>query len=192
MNPKVNWFFDKDTKWKKEYALLREVLLESELTEELKWGKPCYTLQGKNVVLIHGFKDYCALLFHKGVLMKDPNKLLIQQTENVQTARQLRFTNLNQIREQKEVIEDYIQEAIEVEQSGKKIKLKKTEDYEVPEEFQSRLDNDPDLKRAFYALTPGRQRGYLYYFSQAKRSQTRKNRVDKYIPQILDGKGKDD
>lgn len=192
MNPKVNWFFDKDSPWKKEYAFLREILLDSELNETLKWGKPCYTIHGKNVVLIHGFKDYCALLFHKGVLMNDPDKLLIQQTENVQSARQLRFTGLDQIREQEEVIKDYIQEAIEVERLGKKVKLKKTKDYEVLEEFQVELDNDPDLERAFYALTPGRQRGYLYYFSQAKRFQTRKNRVKKYIPQILDGKGKED
>lgn len=192
MNPKVDWFFDKDTKWKKEYAELRTIILDCGLTEELKWGVPCYTFRSKNVVLIHGFKDYCAVLFHKGVLLKNTENLLIQQTENVQAARQLRFADLKQITEQEEIIQDYVEEAIEVEKSGQKIALKKTEDFEVPEEFQVKIDKDPDLKRAFYTLTPGRQRAYLFYFSQAKRSQTRKDRVEKFIPKILDGKGKDD
>lgn len=192
MNPKVNWFFDKDTKWKKEYAHLRNLVLDSGLTEELKWGVPCYTYRSKNVVLIHGFKNYCALLFHKGVLLKDYGEKLIQQTENVQAARQLRFENLNEIEAQHQLITDYIGEAIEVEKSGKKVPMKKTKDFDIPAEFQEKIDQDLDLKRAFQALTPGRQRAYLYYFSQAKRAQTRAARVEKFIPKILDGKGKDD
>lgn len=191
-NPKLNWFFDKDTKWKEEYACLRNIVLDCRLTEELKWGVPCYTFRGKNVVLIHGFKNYCALLFHKGVLLKDESKVLIQQTENVQSARQLRFSNLDKIRAQKDLIKNYIQEAIEVEKSGKKVQLKKTKEYSIPEEFQHELDTNSELEHAFQSLTPGRQRGYLFYFSQAKRSSTRKSRVEKFIPKILEGKGKDD
>lgn len=192
MNPKVDWFFRKDTKWKEEYAELRRIVLECGLTEELKWGVPCYTFRSKNVVLIHGFKQYCALLFHKGVLLEDPDGLLIQQTEHVQSARQLRFAHLAEIKEQDDRIKDYIEEAIAVEKSGKEVKLKETKDFTVPIEFQVKLDSDADLKRAFYALTPGRQRAYLFYFAQAKQSKTRESRVEKFIPKILDGEGKDD
>ncbi|MFP9113113.1 YdeI/OmpD-associated family protein [Flavobacterium sp. RHBU_3] len=193
MNPKVDLFLEKATKWKEEMVLLRTIVLNnSQLTEDYKWMHPCYTLNGKNVVLIHEFKEYCALLFHKGALMKDPEGVLVQITENVQAARQLRFTNVGRIKELKNVIKDYINEAIEIEKSGKKVALKETADFEVPEEFQSKLDADADLKRAFAALTPGRQRAYLFYFSQAKQSKTRESRIEKYIPKILDGKGMDD
>lgn len=193
MNPKVDLFLEKANKWKEEMVLLRNIALSNnELTEDYKWLHPCYTLNGKNIVLIHQFKEYCALLFHKGALMSDPDTLLIQQTENVQAARQLRFTSVEQIKELESVIKDYINEAIKIEKSGKKVALKETADFEVPEEFQTKLDADADLKRAFAALTPGRQRAYLFYFSQAKQSKTRESRVEKYIPKILDGKGMDD
>lgn len=193
MNPKVDLFLEKATKWKEEMVLLRNIALSNnELTEDYKWLHPCYTLNGKNIVLIHQFKEYCALLFHKGVLMSDPDRLLIQQTENVQSARQLRFTSVEQIKELESVIKDYINEAIEIEKSGKKVALKETADFDVPEEFQTKLDTDADLKRAFNALTPGRQRAYLFFFSKAKQSKTREHRIEKYIPKILDGKGMDD
>lgn len=193
MNPKVDQFLDKATKWKEEMTLLREIVLTSNrLVEDYKWMHPCYTLSGKNVVLIHEFKDYCALLFHKGVLLKDPNGILIQQTENVQSARQLRFTNLAEIKELEPIIAAYLDEAIAIEASGAKVVLKETTDYAVPEEFQQRLDEDPILKNAFEALTPGRQRAYLFYFSQAKQSKTRIVRIEKYLPNILRGKGIDD
>lgn len=193
MNLKVDLFLEKATKWKEEMVLLRTIALSNnELTEDYKWLHPCYTLNGKNIVLIHQFKEYCALLFHKGALMSDPDTLLIQQTENVQAARQLRFTSVKQIKELESVIKDYINEAIEIEKSGKKIVLKETADFDVPEEFQTKLNADADLKRAFNALTPGRQRAYLFFFSQAKQSKTREQRIEKYIPKILDGKGMDD
>ncbi|MFY7729084.1 MAG: YdeI/OmpD-associated family protein [Flavobacterium sp.] len=193
MNPKVDLFLEKATKWKEEMVLLRTIALSTnELTEDYKWLHPCYTVNGKNVVLIHEFKEYCALLFHKGALMKDPDTLLIQQTENVQAARQLRFTSVEQIKELEPVIKDYINEAIEIEKSGKKVALKETADFDVPEEFQTKLDADADLKTAFNALTPGRQRAYLFFFSKAKQSKTREQRIEKYIPKILDGKGMDD
>lgn len=193
MNSKVNLFLEKANKWKEEMVLLRNIALSNnELIEDYKWLHPCYTLNGKNVVLIHQFKEYCALLFHKGALMSDPDTLLIQQTENVQAARQLRFTSVEQIKELESVIKDYINEAIEIEKSGKKVALKETADFEIPEEFQTKLNADADLKRAFNALTPGRQRAYLFYFSQAKQSKTREQRIEKYIPKILDGKGMDD
>lgn len=193
MNPKVDLFLEKANKWKEEMVLLRNIALSNnELTEDYKWLHPCYTVNGKNVVLIHQFKEYCALLFHKGALMSDPDTLLIQQTENVQAARQLRFTSVEQIKELESVIKDYINEAIEIEESGKRVALKKTADFEIPEEFQTKLNADADLKRAFNALTPGRQRAYLFYFSQAKQSKTREQRIEKYIPKILDGKGMDD
>ncbi|HJP63286.1 MAG TPA: YdeI/OmpD-associated family protein, partial [Mucilaginibacter sp.] len=158
----------------------------------LKWGQPCYTLQGSNIVLIHGFKEYCALLFFKGALMNDPDGILIQQTENVQGPRQVRFTNLLKIVELETVLKVYIENAIDVEKAGLKVELKKTADFKVPDEFQYKLDHIPALKAAFEALTPGRQRGYLFHFSQPKRSETRQARVEKYIPQILSGKGLDD
>jgi len=192
MNPKVDWFFNKDTQWQEEYVKLRMICLDCGLAEELKWGQPCYTFQKKNIVLIHGFNEYCALLFFKGALLNDPNSILIQQTENVQVPRQVRFINAMEIGELAATIKAYIHEAIEVEKAGLKVELKKTSEYKVPEEFQYKLDHIPALKDAFEALTPGRQRGYLYYFSQPKLAKTREARVEKYIPKILAGKGWDD
>lgn len=193
MKSKVDQFLEKAVQWKEEMTLLREIVLHNkDLHEDFKWMHPCYTFNGKNVVLIHGFKDYCALLFHKGSLLKDPKRILIQQTENVQSARQIRFSDIHQIKKLRPIINDYIKEAIDVERAGKKVAFKKTSDYPVPEEFQKRLDNNHDLKKAFDALTPGRQRTYLFYFSQAKQSTTRESRIDKYISKILQGKGMDD
>ena len=191
-NPKVDWFFKKDTKWKDEYERLRMIALNCGLTEELKWGCPCYTLDGQNVVLIHGFKDYCAYLFHKGALLKDPKSLLIQQTENVQSARQIRFTHVDQIADVENVLKSYIKEAMKLEKAGVKVPMKKTSEFKMPVEFKNVLDATPALKKAFAALTPGRQRGYLLYFSSAKQSKTREARVEKYIPRILKGKGLED
>lgn len=191
-NPKVDFFFEKDSKWQKEYAQMREIVLDCALTEELKWGQPCYTFQKKNIVLIHGFKEYCAYLFFKGALLKDDGHILIQQTEHVQSARQVRFTNVKDIVKLEKTLKAYIYESIEVERAGLKVKLKKTSEYTIPEEFQKKLDKNKALKIAFNALTPGRQRGYLYYFSQAKQSKTRESRIEKYIPQILKGKGLSD
>ncbi|QEC65706.1 hypothetical protein FRZ54_17590 [Mucilaginibacter ginsenosidivorans] len=192
MNQKVDWFFNKASQWQQAYEKLRMIILDCELTEELKWGQPCYTLGKSNIVLIHGFKEYCALLFFKGALMNDPDVILIQQTENVQGPRQVRFTSLLEIVEQEDVLKAYIFEAIRIEKAGLKVELKKTSDFAVPDEFKYKLDHIPALKAAFEALTPGRQRGYLFYFSQPKRSETRQARVEKYIPQILSGKGLDD
>jgi uncharacterized protein YdeI (YjbR/CyaY-like superfamily) len=192
MNPKVDFFFSKAKQWQEEYEKLRMIALDCGLSEELKWGCPCYTLNNQNIVLIHGFKEYCAFLFFKGALLNDPNGILIQQTEHVQSARQIRFTNVLEIVEMGPILKAYIYEAIEVEKSGLKVALKKTADFTVPEEFQSKLDHIPALRAAFDALTPGRQRGYLFYFSQPKQSKTRQARVEKYIPQILSGKGLDD
>jgi uncharacterized protein YdeI (YjbR/CyaY-like superfamily) len=192
MNPEVDWFFDKASKWQQEYAKLRTICIDCGLTEELKWGQPCYTFKKSNIVLIHGFKEYCALLVFKGALLNDANGILIQQTENVQAARQIRFTNMLEIVELELVLKAYIEEAIEVEKSGLKVELKKTSDFAVPAEFQSKLDHIPALKTAFEALTPGRQRGYLFHFSQPKQSKTRDARVEKYISKILAGKGWDD
>jgi uncharacterized protein YdeI (YjbR/CyaY-like superfamily) len=192
MNPKVDFFFNKAEKWQKEYEKLRIIVLECGLTEELKWGVPCYTFQQNNIVLIHGFKEYCALLFHKGVLLNDTHNILIQQTENVQSARQLRFSNLEEIDTLESTIKSYIFEAIEVEKAGLQVKLKKTTEFHVPKEFQTRLDEKADLKAAFKALTPGRQRGYLLHFSQPKQSKTRVSRVDKCMERILLGKGLND
>ena len=191
-NPKVEFFFNESGKWQEEYAKLRDIVLSCGLDEELKWGCPCYTQESRNIVLIHGFKEYCALLFFKGALLKDPEHILIQQTKNVQSARQVRFTNSKEIAKLKTVLKSYINAAIEVEKSGKKVALKKTTDYTVPEEFQQKLDEMPALKTAFKALTPGRQRAYLFYFSQPKQSATRTSRVEKYLKQILNGKGLDD
>lgn len=191
-NPKVEWFFKKDTKWQEEYSQLRTIILDSGLTEELKWGCPCYTLEGSNVVLIHGFKDYCALLFHKGVLLKDPRKILIQQTENVQSARQIRFKHIDQIVDMEPTLKSYIKNAIKVEKEGLKVKLKEVAEFKMPAEFKKVLDSTPALKKAFHALTPGRQRGYLLYFSSAKLAKSRQQRIKKYTPKILKGKGLDD
>jgi uncharacterized protein YdeI (YjbR/CyaY-like superfamily) len=192
MNPKVDWFFDKATKWEKEYKKLRTILLDCGLTEELKWGCPCYSFDKRNIVLIHGFKEYCALLFFKGALLNDANGILIQQTKNVQSARQARFTNLQEIVRMEPVLKTYIYEAIEVERAGLKVKLKKTSDFKIPGEFQKKLDKSAALKKAFDALTPGRQRAYIFYFSQPKQSTTRESRIEKYSKQILNGKGLDD
>lgn len=192
METSIEAFFDKNSTWKEEYNFLRNIPLECGLTEELKWGKPCYTYKGANVVLIHGFKEYCALLFHKGVLLQDSNGLLIQQTENVQAARQIRFTDLDEIISQRAIIKAYIQEAIEVEKAGVKVEMKKTSEYNVPDEFQDLLENNPEVKAAFEALTPGRQRGYLLHFSQPKQSKTRESRIEKCLPAIMNGKGLND
>ena len=192
MNPKVDWFFSKDTKWEKEYEKLRVIILDCGLTEELKWGCPCYTLGESNIVLIHGFKEYCALLFFKGALLNDPNGMLIQQTKNVQSARQIRFTNVREIVKMERILKAYIYEAIEVERAGLKVKFKKTSEYKIPEEFQKKLNKNPALKPAFDSLTPGRQRAYIFYFSQPKQSKTRESRVEKYTKQILNGKGLND
>ncbi len=192
MNPKVDFFFNKAKQWQEEYEKLRLIALDCGLTEELKWGCPCYTLNKQNIVLIHGFKEYCAFLFFKGALLSDEHGILIQQTENVQSARQARFTSLREIIDLEPVLKAYIFEAIEVEKAGLKVTLKKTEEFKVAEEFQSKLNAIPALQTAFDALTPGRQKGYLLYFSQAKQSKTREERVEKYIPQILNGKGLDD
>ena len=192
MNARVDEFFKKAKEWRKEFDQLRKVCLDCGLTEELKWGKPCYTYQESNIVLIHGFKEYCALLFFKGALLKDPNGILIQQTENVQAARQIRFTNVQQIVEMQSVLKIYIKEAIEVEKAGLEVSYKKTSEFAIPEEFQNRLDDSRALKNAFNALTPGRQRGYVLYFSAAKQSKTREARVEKCLAQILEGKGLND
>ncbi|MFC7786917.1 YdeI family protein [Rossellomorea sp. GCM10028870] len=192
-NRKVDGFIKKTKTWKEEFERLRSILLGfEELDEEIKWMHPCYTLEGKNIVLMHGFKDYCALLFHKGALLKDPDGILIQQTENVQAARQIRFTNVQEIIEMKPILKAYIQEAIEVEKAGLQVELKKTEEYTIPEELQTKFDEVPALKTAFEELTPGRQRAYILYFSKAKQSKTRESRIEKYMEHILDGKGLND
>ena len=192
MNPKADFYFAKSEKWEKEMEQMRTIALSCGLTEELKWGCPCYTENGSNVVLIHEFKEYCAYLFFKGALLVDPEGILVQQTENVQAARQIRFTSLSEVKKLAPVVKRYIYEAIEVERAGVKVPLKKTEDFKVPEEFQKKLDKQPALRKAFEALTPGRQRAYLFYFSAPKLSKTRESRVEKYVPQILSGKGLDD
>jgi len=192
MNPKVDFYFIKAKKWQEEIEKLRTIALGCGLDEELKWGCPCYTYKKNNIVLIHVFKEYCALLFFKGALLKDPKGILVQQTENVQAARQLRFTGLQEIAKMERSIKAYIHEAIEVEKAGLKVPLKKTKEFDMPEEFEKALSEMPELKKAFKALTPGRQRGYLLYFSSAKQSKTREARIEKHIPQILGGKRLDD
>lgn len=190
-NPNVDWFFKKE-KWHDEFNKLRTIILDTTLTEELKWGCPCYTFENNNVVLIHAFKNYCALLFIKGVLLQDAERILIQQTKDVQAARQIRFTSVEQIVEMKDTIKAYVYEAIEVEKAGLKVPMKKTTEFEMPDEFKIKLNKISALKKSFYSLTPGRQRGYLLYFSAAKQSKTREARVEKYLKQILSGKGLDD
>jgi uncharacterized protein YdeI (YjbR/CyaY-like superfamily) len=190
MNPKVDGFLRKAKKWRQEFEKLRMVCLDCGLTEELKWGKPCYSYQEKNIVLIHGFKEYCALLFMKGALLKDPKGILIRQTENVQAARQIRFINVREIVEMEPILKAYIKEAKE--KAGLEVEYKKTSEFVMPEEVQKRLDRSPALKQAFDALTPGRQRGYLLYFSAAKQSKTRESRIEKCVQQILNGKGLND
>jgi uncharacterized protein YdeI (YjbR/CyaY-like superfamily) len=192
MNPKVDFYFSKAKNWQKELEQLRRIVLDCGLNEELKWGVPCYTFEKANIVLIHTFKEYCALLFFKGALLNDANGILIQQTENVQAARQIRFTTVREIVEMKTTLKAYIFEAIEVEKAGLKVSLKKTTEFKIPEEFKNKLDKTPALKTSFSALTPGRQRAYILYFSAPKQSKTRESRVEKCIRQILDGKGLDD
>jgi uncharacterized protein YdeI (YjbR/CyaY-like superfamily) len=192
VNPKVDFYFNKAKKWREEFEKLRNVILDCGLTEELKWGCPCYTFEKRNIVLIHGFKEYCAMLFFKGALLNDAKGILIQQTKNVQAARQIRFTNVREIVKLKPVLKDYIHEAIEVERAGLKVPFKKAKEFDIPEEFQNELNKNPALRKAFNALTPGRQRAYLLYFSQPKQSKTRESRVEKYTPQILNGKGLND
>jgi uncharacterized protein YdeI (YjbR/CyaY-like superfamily) len=192
MNPKVDFFFSKAKQWQDEYEKLRTIILDCGLTEELKWGVPCYTNEGSNIVLIHGFKEYCAVLFFKGALLKDPKAVLMQQTENVQAARQVRFTDVTEIIKLAATLKAYIKEAIKIESAGLKVELKKTTEFKMPKEFKNVLDENQKLKVAFEALTPGRQRGYLLYFSSAKQAKTREARIEKYIQPILKGKGLDD
>jgi len=192
MNPKVNEFLNKAKKWKEEYETLRKIVLDCELTEDFKWMNPCYTFEKKNIVLIHGFKEYCALLFPKGSLLQDSHGILIQQTENVQGARQIRFTNVQEIVEKEAILKAYIDEAIEVEKAGLKVKAKKPEELIIPDELQHKFDEIPALKDAFTTLTPGRQRAYILHFSAAKQSKTRESRIEKCIPNILNGKGLND
>jgi uncharacterized protein YdeI (YjbR/CyaY-like superfamily) len=192
MNPKADFYFSKATKWHEELVQLRMIILDCGLTEELKWGVPCYTFEKRNIVLIHVFKEYCALLFFKGALLNDGKGILIQQTENVQAARQVRFTNVREIIKMKSILKAYIYEAIEVEKAGLKVKLKKTKEFAIPGEFQKKLNEVPALKTAFYALTPGRQRGYLLHFSAPKLSKTRESRIEKSMKRILNGKGLND
>jgi uncharacterized protein YdeI (YjbR/CyaY-like superfamily) len=192
MNPKVDFYFDKAKKFQEEIEKLREIVLGCGLEEELKWGVPCYAFEDKNIVLIHMFKEYCALLFFKGSLLKDTKGILVQQTANVQAGRQIRFSNISEILKLRTTVKAYIHEAIEVEKAGLKVEMKKTAEFSVPQEFQNELDENPVLKKAFKALTPGRQRGYMLYFSAAKQSKTRVARVKKYVNQILNGKGLDD
>jgi uncharacterized protein YdeI (YjbR/CyaY-like superfamily) len=191
-NPKVDAFLHRAKQWREEFEKLRMIVLECGLTEEMKWGHPCYTFEKSNVVLIHGFKEYCALLFFKGALLKDAKGILVQQTENVQAARQIRFSNVREIVKMKPILKAYIREATKVEKAGLEVSYKKTSEFKMPEEFQNRLNEMPALETAFKALTPGRQRGYLLYFSAPKQSKTRQARVEKCMPQILNGRGLND
>ncbi|MGB7393139.1 MAG: YdeI/OmpD-associated family protein [Pricia sp.] len=192
MKKSIEAFFEESKKWKNEYDYLRKLILDTGLEEDFKWGKPCYIYKESNIVLIHGFKDYCALLFHKGVLLKDEKDILVQQTKNVQAARQLRFKNLDEIKAKEKMIKNYVHEAIEVEKAGLEVQMKKTSEFEMPEELEAAFKENSDLKKAFKNLTPGRQRGYLLHFSGAKQSKTRTRRIEKYTPKILDGKGLND
>ena len=192
MNPKADFFFVKAKQWKEEYEHLRQIALECGLTEEVKWGCPCYVDEDRNVVLIHGFKEYCAFLFFKGALMKDPKKILIQQTKNVQAARQIRLTSVEEILKKKAVLQSYIREAMKIEKAGLKVEMKTTQEFEMPEEFRAVLKKNAAVKKAFGALTPGRQRAYLLYFGSAKQSATRMARIEKAVPDILKGRGLND
>jgi uncharacterized protein YdeI (YjbR/CyaY-like superfamily) len=191
-NSKVDWYFTKNKQWQEEIVHMRVIALDCGLNEELKWGCPCYTLDGNNIVLIHVFKEYCAYLFFKGALLKDPKGILVQQTKNVQAARQIRFTNAKEIVKLKPALKTYIKEAVKIEKAGLKVEFRKTGEFSMPEEFRTQLEENTKLKAAFYALTPGRQRGYLLYFSSAKQAATRKSRIKKYTPRILKGKGLND
>jgi uncharacterized protein YdeI (YjbR/CyaY-like superfamily) len=192
MSPKVDSFLARQKHWRAELEKLRQIILSTGLDEDLKWGQPCYSLDGKNVVLMHGFKDYCAVLFHKGSLLKDPRHVLIQQTKNVQAARQIRFTSLAEVKKLAPVVKAYVKQAIENEKKGLRVPLKKTEELEMPDELRRRLADDQALKDAFGSLTPGRQRGYILYFGGAKQAATREARIEKYAPKILEGMGLDD
>lgn len=192
INPKVNWYFEKAEKWRDEITLLRQILLGCELVEELKWGCPCYARDGNNIVLIHTFKEYCAVLFFKGALLEDPRGLLVQQTRNVQSARQMRFTSVRDLAGREAALKAFVRQAIKIEQAGLKVEMKKTADFDMPAEFQARLAESAPLREAFAALTPGRQRAYLLFFSSAKRADTRMARIDKCAPKILEGLGLND
>lgn len=192
MKKNIESFFEDAGKWQQEYKLLRKIILDCGLEEEFKWGKPCYTFEDSNILLIHGFKEYCALLFHKGALLKDIEDVLVQQTKNVQSARQIRFTTVGEIKKLKDEVKAYVFEAVEIEKAGLEVKMKKTSDFEMPDEFKKALNDNPDLKEAFEDLTPGRQRGYLLYFSDGMQSKTRKRRVEKHTQKILKGKGLND
>lgn len=192
MNVKVDRYLNTLEKWKDELAKLRKIILDCRLTEEFKWMHPCYTYKGKNIVLIHEFRDYCAILFYKGVLLKDSKKVLVQQTKNIQSARQIRFTSLSAIEELEITIKEYIKEAIKVEESGLKVKKKKTSDFETPKELERKFEENPEFKKAFKSLTEGRKRGYLLYFAKPKQSKTRTSRIEKSTSRILDGKGLND
>jgi len=192
MNPEVDKYIRKEKKWRKEFEKLRKISLNCGLTEEFKWAKPCYTFQRNNIVIIQGFKEYCALMFFKGVLLKDKDGILAKPGEHTQAQRQIRFTGIREIDGMENILKAYIFEAIEVEKAGLKVKLKKTSEFNIPEEFQNKLDELPELKTAFHALTPGRQRAYLLYFSTSKQSKTRVSRIEKYMQHILDGKGLND
>lgn len=189
MNPKVDFFFEKPSQWLDAFRALRQIALSTGLSEELKWGKPCYTHNSSNIFLMHGFKEYCALLFHKGVLLKDTEGILVQQTKNVQSARQVRFTHVDEIKKLEKVLKAYMYEAIEVEKAGLEVKKKKHSEFEMPEELQNKIDEDEAFKTAFEALTPGRQRGYMLHIAQAKKSKTRVSRIEKCLPKIFAGKG---
>lgn len=191
-NPKVDWYFKKSGQWQEAYERMRFIALDCGLTEELKWGCPCYTLDESNIVLIHGFKSYCAYLFMKGALLKDPKNILVQQTKNVQAARQIRFTHVDEVVDMEPTLKAYIKDAIKIEKAGIKVPMKKTAAFEMPSEFKAVLGATPALKKAFSSLTPGRQRGYLLYFSSAKQAKTRESRIEKSIPLILKGKGLED
>ncbi|RYJ36385.1 DUF1801 multi-domain protein [Flavobacterium anhuiense] len=191
-NSKVDFYFEKAEKWKAEIEEMRKIVLDCHLSEELKWGSPCYTFEKANIVLIHYFKEYCAFLFFKGALMRDPDNILIQQSDNVQAARQIRFTNVEDILAKKEILKNYIFEAAEIEKSGQKVELKKVSDFEIAEELQNKFNSDANFKKAFYDLSPGRQRAYLLHFLQPKQSKTREARVEKNISRILAGKGLND
>ena len=192
MNPKVDFYFIKAQKWQEELEKLRMIILDCQLTEELKWGVPCYTFQKSNIVLIHEFKEYCAFLFFKGALLTDAKGILVQQTKNVQATRQIRFANVQEIVEMESILKTYIHQAIEVEKAGLKVDFKKTTEFDIPKEFQNKLDEMPALKEAFEALTPGRQRAYILYFSAPKLSKTREARVEKCVDLIFDGMGLND
>lgn len=191
-NPNVDWFFTKAKQWQPEYEKLRSIILACDVNEELKWGCPCYTSGGKNIVVIHGFKEYCAVLFMKGALMKDLSGILIQQTENVQSGRQVRFRNLHEIEALEEILKAYVKEAIEIEKSGLRVELKSVREFKMPDELVEKFDESPEFKAAFEALTPGRQRGYILHFSAPKQSKTREARIEKSVPQIFEGKGLND